>query len=70
MQTFRKIILVLVTLVFFACQTKQDGVLEGTVLPPNIGAKITAMQAGKTPRSGYCINREAMIWLKQQMVAL
>ena len=25
---------------------------------------------GEGPRSGYCINREAMIWLKQQMVAL
>ncbi len=25
---------------------------------------------GPGPRSGYCINREAMVWLKQQMVAL
>ena len=48
MQTFHKIILVLVTVSLFACQTKQDGVLEGTVIPPNSGAKITAMQAGKS----------------------
>jgi ArsR family transcriptional regulator len=25
---------------------------------------------GPSPRSGYCINREAMVWLKQQVVAL
>jgi len=48
MQTYHKIILVLVTLVLFACQTKQDGNLEGTVTPPNAGAKITAMQSGKS----------------------
>jgi hypothetical protein len=47
MQTYHRIILVLVTLVLFACQTKQDGALEGTINPPNAGAKITAMQAGK-----------------------
>lgn len=25
---------------------------------------------GSGPRSGYCIDREAMVWLKQQVVAL
>jgi hypothetical protein len=46
MQTFRKVIPVLVAFVAFSCQTKQDGVLEGIVAPLNSGAKITAMQAG------------------------
>ena len=25
---------------------------------------------GSGPRSGYCINRDALVWLKQQVVAL
>jgi len=48
MQTFHKIILVLVTMSLFACQTKQDGVLEGAVIPLNSNAKVAAMQAGKS----------------------
>ena len=27
-------------------------------------------QCGPGPRSGYCINREALVWLKQAVVAL
>ncbi len=27
-------------------------------------------QCGPGPRSGYCINREGMLWLKQMIVAL
>ena len=27
-------------------------------------------QCGPSPRSGYCINREALVWLKQAVVAL
>jgi ArsR family transcriptional regulator len=28
------------------------------------------MWCGSGPRSGYCINRAALVWLKQQVVAL
>jgi ArsR family transcriptional regulator, arsenate/arsenite/antimonite-responsive transcriptional repressor len=27
-------------------------------------------QCGPGPRSGYCLNREALLWLKQSIVAL
>jgi ArsR family transcriptional regulator len=27
-------------------------------------------QCGPGPRSGYCINKEALVWLKQSIVAL
>jgi ArsR family transcriptional regulator len=27
-------------------------------------------QCGPGPRSGYCINKDALVWLKQTMVAL
>ena len=27
-------------------------------------------QCGPAPRSGFCINREALVWLKQAVVAL
>ncbi len=27
-------------------------------------------QCGPTPRSGYCLNREALLWLKQNVIAL
>ncbi len=27
-------------------------------------------QCGPGPRSGYCINKEALVWLKQAVVAL
>ena len=27
-------------------------------------------QCGPGPRSGYCINKEALVWLKQSVVAL
>lgn len=46
MQVSHKIILPFIFLFFFSCHAKQDGVLEGTVAPPNIGAKIMAMRAG------------------------
>jgi hypothetical protein len=47
MRTFCKIMLVLVAFSLSACQTKQDGALEGMVTPANSNAKITALQAGK-----------------------
>ena len=27
-------------------------------------------QCGPGPRSGYCINKEALVWMKQEIVAL
>ena len=27
-------------------------------------------QCGPSPRAGYCVNRDAMVWLKQMIVAL
>ena len=27
-------------------------------------------QCGPGPRSGYCLNREALLWLKQNVIAL
>lgn len=51
MQILHKIIPALTVFVLFACQSKQDGALEGTVTPLNVGAKITAMQNGKNMSS-------------------
>jgi hypothetical protein len=48
MRTLYTFFLALFAFVLFACQTKSDGVLEGTVTPLNSNAKITAMQAGKS----------------------
>ena len=48
MQTSRTVVLALALFFLFACPAKQDGALEGTVVPPNSGAKITVMQAGKS----------------------
>lgn len=47
MRTSHKGLLTFVAFLVFACQSKQDGVLEGVVAPPNSGAKITAMLADK-----------------------
>jgi len=43
-----KIILYLVLFVFIACSERQDGTVEGTVVPPNAGARIAALQNGRT----------------------
>jgi hypothetical protein len=43
-----KIILYLVLFVLSACRARQDGTVEGTVVPPNARARITASQNGRT----------------------
>jgi hypothetical protein len=43
-----KIILYIVLFVLSACRARQDGMIEGTIVPPNAGARITATQNGRT----------------------
>ena len=47
MQRAQRSALVLVILVLFACHTKQDGTIEGTVVPAGTVASISALQGGK-----------------------
>ena len=42
-----KIILVLFVLSLFACRVKQNGAIEGTIVPLGTSASISAMQDGK-----------------------
>jgi hypothetical protein len=45
--TLRSALMLCFFLVFPACHTKQDGVVEGSVLPPSSGVHITVSQSGK-----------------------
>ena len=51
MRTYRLIFLVLSLVFLFACPSKQDGALEGTVVPPSAGVMITVTQNGKIQTS-------------------
>jgi hypothetical protein len=43
-----KIIFLLCAFVFYACQPKQDGAIQGSIVPAGASARITAMQNGNT----------------------
>jgi len=47
MHAARKILLALYVLLTFACRAKQDGAIEGSIVPPGTPARISAMQDGK-----------------------
>ena len=47
MQRAQRNAVFLFILLFFACHAKQDGVIEGTVVPAGTTASITALQSGK-----------------------
>jgi len=52
--------------------TRQAGLAQSTVSEHLRVLKEAGLiaQCGPGPRSGYCINREGMLWLKQMIVAL
>jgi hypothetical protein len=47
MHEAHKIVLALFVLLLFACRAKQDGTIEGMIVPPGMSARISAMQKGK-----------------------
>jgi hypothetical protein len=47
MHEAHKIVLALFVLLLFACRAKQDGTIEGMIVPPRMSARISAMQNGK-----------------------
>lgn len=47
MRAYQKIFLSLCIVIVFSCQTKQDGAVEGTIVPPGTPARITAAQDNK-----------------------
>jgi hypothetical protein len=47
MQRAQKNVVFLFILLLFACHAKQDGAIEGTVVPPGTAASISALQGGK-----------------------
>ena len=52
--------------------TRQAGLAQSTVSEHLRVLREAGLirQCGPGPRSGYCINKEALVWLKQAMVAL
>jgi len=47
MHAAHKTVLALFVLLLFACRAKQDGTIEGMIVPPGTSARISAMQNGK-----------------------
>jgi hypothetical protein len=47
MHEAHKIVLALFVLLLFACRAKQDGTIDGIIVPPGTAARISAMQNGK-----------------------
>jgi hypothetical protein len=48
MYRLRHVILFVAVFFLFSCQTKQNGTVEGTIVPPGTSARISAVQDGKT----------------------
>jgi len=48
MRIFNKMIPAMLVLSLVACRTKQEGAVEGTLVPPDTSAKVSAIREGKT----------------------
>jgi len=48
MRTFGKLILILLVLSLDACHAKQEGAVEGTIVPPDASAQVMAIREGNT----------------------